>query len=93
MVTITVAYTSPINVVGSNTKATLPQVWASLERKIRAAEDFVPVMARTDIIQEPTSEEPHVTTRIIHLKEDCVTAGMPALMKEICIAYKPNRVS
>lgn len=65
-----VAFTAPIN-SSSDPQLTLEQVWALLRRKIRLAEDFVPVaIASTEVVSESSDEQGRpVTTRVVTFRE------------------------
>lgn len=94
MVTINVAFTSPINPAGATPVLTLGQVWAGLERKIRFAQEFVPVILGTEVLEETTegtgSEAVPVVVREATFKEG-FREGDPKV-KEVCKCYEPSRV-
>lgn len=94
MVTINVAFTSPINPAGATPVLTLNQVWAGLERKIRFAQEFVPVILGTEVLEETTegtgSEAVPVVVREATFKEG-FREGDPKV-KEVCKCYEPSRV-
>ncbi|KAK0654662.1 hypothetical protein DIS24_g5043 [Lasiodiplodia hormozganensis] len=94
MVTINVAFTSPINPPGATPVLTLSQVWAGLERKIRFAQEFVPVILGTEVLEETTegtgSEAVPVVVREATFKEG-FREGDPKV-KEVCKCYEPSRV-
>ncbi|KAI0023730.1 hypothetical protein F4780DRAFT_20342 [Xylariomycetidae sp. FL0641] len=54
MVTINLAYTAPINPAGSAPVLNQAQVWAGLEKKVRRAQDFVPVIEACAVLAETT---------------------------------------
>jgi hypothetical protein len=83
------AYTAPINPPGATPVLTQSQVWAGLERKIRAGQDFVGgAILSTDVLNESyDSKNRPVTTREI------VFAEGNRKVKEECIAYEPNKVA
>jgi hypothetical protein len=60
MVNINLAYTSPINPSGASPILTQPQIWAGLQRKIRFAQEFVPVIESCEVLEE---DEQGVVTR------------------------------
>lgn len=66
-----VAFTAPINPPSAEPQLTLEQVWALLRRKIRLAEDFVPVaIASTRVVSESTDTHGRpVTTREVTFHE------------------------
>jgi hypothetical protein len=64
MVTLHLAYTAPINPPSTTPVLTHAQVWAGLQRKIRFAQEFVPVIASCSVL----SEEDGVVTRDVVFK-------------------------
>jgi Domain of unknown function (DUF1857) len=86
MVTINVAYTTPVNPPGSTPVLTRAQVWAGLERKIRRASDFVPVFEDCKVIEEYDN----VVVRETKLKPMEDRPGRT--QKETCKMYKPTKV-
>ena len=87
MVNIHCAYTEPINPSGASPILSRDQVWRGLQRKIRKAQDFVPVIEGTDVLEEKENE----VTRVAHFKG---TEGKPGHhVKEICKSYYPTKVS
>jgi hypothetical protein len=64
MVNINLAWTSPINPTGVS-PLTIEQIWAGLQRKIRYAHEFVPVIESCEVL----SDENDVVTRIVKFKE------------------------
>lgn len=87
MVNIHCAYTEPINPSGASPTLSRDQVWRGLQRKIRKAQDFVPVIEGTDVLEEKENE----VTRVAHFKG---AEGKPGhQVKEICKSYYPTKVS
>ena len=86
MVNIHCAYTEPINPAGASPVLTRDQIWKGLQRKIRKAQDFVPVISGTDVIEEKDGE----VTRIAHFKE--MHGQPPKEVKEVCKYYYPTKV-
>ncbi|KAH5053924.1 hypothetical protein HBH96_145940 [Parastagonospora nodorum] len=64
MVTLHLAYTAPINPLSTTPVLTHAQVWAGLQRKIRFAQEFVPVIASCSVL----SDEDGVVTRDVVFK-------------------------
>ncbi|KAH6639353.1 hypothetical protein C7974DRAFT_388308 [Boeremia exigua] len=52
MTTVYISYTSPINASGASPVLRLPQIWAGLRRKVRFAQEFVPVIESCDVVEE-----------------------------------------
>lgn len=77
MVTINCAYTEAINPPGSSPTLTRSQVWKGLQRKIRHAQDFVPVIENTEVLEEKENE----VTRLAYFK------GKKEGVKEVCKSY------
>ncbi|KAF3057022.1 hypothetical protein GL218_06095 [Daldinia childiae] len=93
MVTFNLAYTAPINPSGTSPTLTIPQIWAGLERKVRRAQDFVPIIEECNVLSE---EE---TGNLTVIREVRFTAGQEPdsgsggrLVKEVCTHYPPCRV-
>ena len=85
-VTIHCAYTEPINPSGATPILSRDQVWRGLQRKIRKAQDFVPIIEKTDIVEDKGTE----VTRIAHFKP---SNGKDAHeVKEVCKSYYPTKV-
>ncbi|KAI6089792.1 DUF1857-domain-containing protein [Hypoxylon rubiginosum] len=96
MVTFNLAYTAPINPAGATPTLTVPQVWAGLQRKVRRAQDFVPIIEECNVLSEET--EPRTgnlaVTREVRFKagfEPSAGAG-GALVRETCVHFAPCRV-
>lgn len=86
MVTINCAYTEPINPTGATPVLSKDQVWRGLQRKIRRAQDFVPIITGCDVLEEKENE----IVREAHFK---ARDGIPAhSVKEVCKSYYPTKV-
>lgn len=86
MTNIHCAYTEPINPPGATPVLTRDQIWKGLQRKIRKAQDFVPIIVGTDVLAEKDNE----VVRVAHFKErDGIPAGD---VKEVCKSYYPTKV-
>lgn len=81
MVVIHCAYTEPINPSGVTPILTRKQVWNGLQRKIRRAQDFVPIITGCDVLEDKGEE----VTRIAHFSN-----GKD--VKEVCKSYWPTKV-
>lgn len=86
MVTINIAYTAPINPTGAEPKLTQAQIWAGLERKVRRAQEFVPIIVSCDVIAEEQTEKGFTVTREVKFK------GAASSIREICNHFAPSRV-
>ena len=86
MVTINVAYTTPVNPPGATPMLTREQLWTGMERKVRRAHDFVPVFEDCKVIEE----HDNVIVRETKLKP---MEGRPGkTQQETCKLYKPTKV-
>ncbi|KAK5132606.1 hypothetical protein LTR08_008805 [Meristemomyces frigidus] len=85
-VTIHCAYTEPINPSGATPVLSRDQVWRGLQRKIRKAQDFVPVIEKTEVLEDKGNE----VTRIAHFS--ALNGHEPHAEKEICKSYYPTKV-
>ena len=83
MVNINLAYTAPINPSGTTPALTPSQVWAGLQRKVRAAHEFVPLITSCSVL----SESGATTTREVVFKTQ---PEKP--VREECVHYAPSRV-
>ncbi|KEF51948.1 uncharacterized protein A1O9_11938 [Exophiala aquamarina CBS 119918] len=83
-----IAYTAPINPGSVTPVLTYAQVWAGLERKIRAGEEFVGgAIISTDVLSESETEHGQpVTMREVVFREG------NRRVQERCIAFKPMKV-
>ncbi|KAM0719755.1 hypothetical protein Q7P37_003888 [Cladosporium fusiforme] len=62
-------------------------IWKGLQRKIRHAEDFVPIIEKTDVIED---DKPNEVVRVAHFVE---AFGQPAhTVREVCKSYYPTKV-
>ncbi|KAF1839273.1 DUF1857-domain-containing protein [Decorospora gaudefroyi] len=66
MVNINLSYTSKINPSGATPVLTRAQVWAGLQRKIRFAQEFVPVIESCQVLEET---DDGVVTREVRFRE------------------------
>lgn len=87
MVVVNCAYTEKINPQGSSPVLTRDQIWKGLQRKIRKAQDFVPVIESCEVLEEKENE----VVREAHFK---AAGGKPAhSVKEVCKSFYPTKVS
>ncbi|KAI1378561.1 DUF1857-domain-containing protein [Hypoxylon crocopeplum] len=93
MVTLNLAYTAPINPSGATPTLTPAQVWAGLQRKVRRAQDFVPIIEACTVVSEETVAN---TGNLKVVREVRFAAGSEpaggALVREACIHLAPCRV-
>lgn len=80
MVTVHCAYTEQINPSGASPVLTRDQIWKGLQRKVRRAQDFVPVISATDVLEDKGDE----VVRVAHFAHGKV--------KEVCKSYYPTKV-
>ncbi|KAK3841798.1 MAG: hypothetical protein J3R72DRAFT_491109 [Linnemannia gamsii] len=76
------SFTTPVNPPGAEPVLTRPQVWAGLQRKVRHADEFVPMIYTCEVV----SEEANVVTRVITFENG------KAPIREVCTEYEPSRV-
>ncbi|RMZ66200.1 DUF1857 domain containing [Pyrenophora seminiperda CCB06] len=88
MVTINLSYTSKINPPGVTPTLTPPQIWAGLQRKIRFAQEFVPVILSCDVLSEDTAASGTVTREVVFKKG----AGPRDRAKEVVRSFWPSWV-
>jgi hypothetical protein len=85
MVTLHLAHTSRINPSGASPILTPPQIWAGLQRKIRFAQEFVPVIESCDVLEEKDG----VVTREVVFKKGM---GPKDRAKEVVRGFWPSWV-
>jgi len=86
MVNFNIAYTSRINPTGATPVLNQTQIWAGLQRKIRFAQEFVPVIESCDVLEEKDG----VVTRDVKFKKGM---GPKDQAKEVVRSYWPSWVS
>ncbi|KAK6440847.1 hypothetical protein LTR95_002928 [Oleoguttula sp. CCFEE 5521] len=84
-ITVHCAYTEPINPSSATPVLSQPQVWNGLQRKIRKAQDFVPIITATDIV----SDEGDEVVRIAHFSD---RGDGEKEVREVCKSYWPTKV-
>ena len=87
MVTIHLAYSTPINPHGTSLILTAAQAWAGLQRKARRPQDFVPVVDTCEI----SSEIDGVISCVVIFKADSGVAHAKRI-KETCTLRPPCRL-
>jgi hypothetical protein len=85
MVNLTAAYTAPVNPPNTTPVLSRTTVFAGLRKKVRRAQDFVPVIISCDVV----SVEDNVVTRDIVFKEG---EGPPGTVREVCVEFEPTKV-
>lgn len=88
MVTINLAYTAPINPAGASPILCQDQIWAGLKRKVRRAQDFVPVIVACEVL----SEEGNTVVRQATFRSEDNTKETNNPVKEVCVHMPPSRV-
>ncbi len=92
MVTVNIAYTQAINPAGATPVLTKPQLWKGLQRKVRRAQDFVPVITGSKVLEE----HDNVVVREAYFgkKEDgeTVPGQEGKTIREKCILFEPTKV-
>jgi hypothetical protein len=86
MVKLHLAYTAPINPPSATPILTQTQVWAGLQRKIRFAQEFVPVISSCTVLQDKDG----VVTREVVFKPG---VGPKERAREVVTSFWPSWVS
>lgn len=89
MVTLNYAYSGPINPPDASPILSQAQVWAGLQRKIRNAQEFVPVITSCTVISDEGEAGP-VTREVTFGPGGPVAAGEK--LREVVRSYKPLKV-
>ena len=85
MVIINCAYTEHINPPGASPVLTQDQIWKGLQRKIRRAQDFVPIIKGCDVLEESEN----TVVREAHFE---AAHGNPAkTVREVCKSYPKSK--
>jgi hypothetical protein len=87
MVNFNIAHTSRINPAGASPILTQSQIWAGLQRKIRFAQEFVPVIESCTVLEESADG---VVTRDVVFKKGM---GPKDTAREVVRGYWPCWVS
>ncbi|KAH6875868.1 hypothetical protein J4E91_002028 [Alternaria rosae] len=85
MVNFNIAYTSRINPAGATPLLNQTQIWAGLQRKIRFAQEFVPVIESCEVLEDKDG----VVTRDVKFKKGM---GPKDQAKEVVRSYWPSWV-
>lgn len=86
MVVINCAYTEKINPPGASPVLSKTQIWNGLQRKIRRAQDFVPIIEGCDVLEESEN----TVIREAHFQ---AAMGNPAkTVREVCKSYPQSKV-
>jgi hypothetical protein len=86
MVNINLSYTSKINPEGVSPVLNQAQIWAGLQRKIRYAQEFVPVIESCEVLEE---SDDGVVTRQVKFKKGM---GPKDEAKEVVRGFWPSWV-
>ncbi|PSN68864.1 DUF1857-domain-containing protein [Corynespora cassiicola Philippines] len=86
MPTFHLSYTARINPAGASPTLTYPQIWTGLQRKIRHAEEFVPVIQGCEVL----SDEAGVVKRKVQFKPGAGAASDTAV--EVVRSFYPSWV-
>jgi hypothetical protein len=99
MVSLNLAYTAPINRPGQLPVLTQSQVWAGLQRKVRHAEEFVPLIVACEVVSETTpavnavdSDQVPAITRLVTFRSGSGPKADGTSVEEVCKLYAPCRV-
>jgi len=71
MVVFNLGYTAPINPPSASPVLTPSQIWAGLQRKVRHAEEFVPLFSSCEVLSEEppaTEDEPYTVVRAVTIR-------------------------
>jgi hypothetical protein len=90
MVAIYVAYTQQINPAGVTPVLTRAQIWAALERKVRRAQDFVPVISECKVLED--KDNVVVREAKFITGQDGVPGQEGKTVREVCKLYEPTKV-
>lgn len=85
MVKLHLSYTSKINPAGATPVLNQAQIWAGLQRKIRFAQEFVPVIESCDVLEDKDG----IVTRVVKFKPG---AGPKDKAREVVRGYWPSWV-
>lgn len=89
MVNINLAYTAAVNPEGATPVLTVQQLWKGLERKVRFAQEFVPVIESCEVLRDEGNE----IEREVLFKPAAEQAKEGEKVKEICKMFEPCKVS
>lgn len=92
MVILNLAYTAPINPSGASPALSPAQVWAGLQRKVRRAYEFVPVITSCDVVSEETIDIGLRVVRNVVFTPEASPKKDGSPVKEVCIHHAPTRI-
>jgi hypothetical protein len=92
MVTLNFAYTAPINPAGASPVLTQAQVWKGLERKVRRAQEFVPVITSCEVLSEDKVDTGSRVVRQVNFQPGVGPKPSDVPVKETCLLFAPSRV-
>jgi len=92
MVVFNLAYTAPINRPGQSPVLTIDQVWVGLQRKVRHAEEFVPLIVECKVEKEEEEGGNVVITRVVKFRPGSGPKADGEPVTEVCKLYPPCRV-
>ncbi|KAI1431839.1 hypothetical protein GGR50DRAFT_37224 [Xylaria sp. CBS 124048] len=92
MVTINIAYTSPINKGNATPALTRAQVWEGLKLKVRQPQDFIPAISACEVIAEEalSTGELQITRQLKFVPGRAHKDR--GVIQEICVHHAPCRV-
>jgi len=90
MVVIHCAYTEQINPSGTTPVLTRDQIWRGLQRKVRRAQDFVPVIEDCEVLEERTTDGVPEVVRLAHFK--AMGDRPPTKVEEVCRSFYPTKI-
>jgi hypothetical protein len=97
MVLINLGYTAPINREGESPVLTIDQVWSGLQRKVRYAQEFVPLIVGCEVLSEEKEQAGAaedgidvITRRVTFAEKAGPMSGR--IVTEVCKLYAPCRV-
>jgi len=84
-----IAFTAPINPPGATPILTRTQIWACLQRKIVAAQEFVGgAIASTDVVEEYMDDQSGNPVVV----RDIIFHDGERRLRETCVSYEPTKV-
>jgi Domain of unknown function (DUF1857) len=90
MVAIYVGYTQQINPAGVTPVLTRAQIWAGLERKVRRAQDFVPVITECKVLED--KDNVVIREAKFVAGQDSVPGQEGKTIREVCKLHEPTKV-
>jgi hypothetical protein len=93
MTVFNLAFTAPINPEGATPVLSQSQVWSGLQRKVRRAYEFVPIITACEVVSETTNPEGNLTiVRKATFKKEVHGGKGTYDAQEECVLYEPTRV-